>query len=119
LKRPPDLSKPNAKIKSPNEQVEIYKICKLVLLNINDATVACDCGKDIICNNHAKLSKTDCSVICRNKTAHWYCQDCQQPALSTVKSKTIMEEECSSMFSVVEAEMEGIHKQELRKRAEM
>jgi hypothetical protein len=30
-----------------------------------------------------------------------------------------MEEECSSMFSVVEAEMEGIHKQELRKRAEM
>ena len=109
----------NAKIKSQNERGEICKFCKLVSLNVNDATVACDRCGDIICNNCAKLSKTECSLIRRNKTVHWYCQDCQQPALSAVKSEKMVEEKCSSMFSVFKAEMEETNKQELRKRAEM
>jgi hypothetical protein len=98
--------KANAKIKSQNERGEICKFCKLVSINVNDAIVACDRCGDISCNNCAQLSKTDCSDIRRNKAVHWYCQDCQQPALSAVKSEKIVDEKCSSMFSVFKAEME-------------
>lgn len=103
----------DGKVAPQQVQEDICKFCKVVFVNEDDPMVICERCEDYVCISCANLSTEEYSFLQRTQLVHWFCQACEKPALSAVKSEKLVEEKCSAMFAAFRAEMEDTYRKEL------
>lgn len=112
-----ETSKENDQVRDKSVSVELQedtcKYCLEIFKESEDAMVICERCEHFVCTSCADLSQEEYSFMQRTKILHWFCQNCEKPALNAVRADNIIEEKCSAMFADFRKELESVFMREI------
>ncbi len=82
--------------------------CEAVFVDNDDKLLECERCDKWFCIECAGMEPSVYSIMVANKNLHWFCQECEKPALTAVKSNKEIEEKCASYMSSITARIDGI-----------
>ncbi|XP_052786446.1 uncharacterized protein LOC128221863 [Mya arenaria] len=82
--------------------------CEAVFVDIDDKLLECERCDKWFCIQCAGMEPSVYSVMVANKNLHWFCHECEKPALTAVKSDKEIEEKCAAYMSSLTAKIDCI-----------
>lgn len=86
----------------------ICKTCKTLFKDDDDPMLVCERCESYVCVSCADVSQSEYSVLQRSAQLHWFCSECEAPALTAVKEDRLIEERCSMLFLEFKQKLEKI-----------
>ena len=100
-----------------NEDEITCSKCSTVFADEGDKLLECERCEQWYCIECVDMIPSVYSVMVANKNLHWFCVECEKPALSAVRSDKDIEERCAAYMSTLSCRMDGME-ENLNKKAD-
>ena len=84
--------------------------CNNVFDDENDKLMECERCDTWFCIECLNMSETVYSVMAERKDSHWFCPECEKPAILAVRTDMEIEEKCAAYMSSVNNRLDKIEK---------
>lgn len=82
------------------------KLCNKTFTSKRDKLIECERCLKWVCFTCSGLSKDEYKISTRDDSKmHWYCLECNAPAVAAVKTDNLIEEKCKQYFDAMKAEL--------------
>ena len=93
-----------------NEDIWVCELCKGKFENEDDKLLQCERCMLTFCCSCLGMSESDYTFLKDHPDFHWFCSDCQAPALKSVQTDMEIEERCKDFLQKYDQKLEDIEK---------
>ena len=84
--------------------------CSEVYKDPNDKLLECERYENWYCTGCLEMSDDVYDLMVARKDLHWFCTECEKPAISAVKTNKEIEEKCAAYMNSITGKIENIEK---------
>ena len=89
-----------------SRRVDTCKFCKHDFVGEDVAQIICERCDVCVCVPCANFSPSEYGILQRSTRFHWFCEKCENPAMSAVKEDRPIKEKCSALFQIFRQEIQ-------------
>ena len=100
----------SAKVNDPQTEIWLCKLCESLFENDDDKLMQCERCKENICCKETCLNMPDLEYTFykEHPHCHWFCSECEAPALKSVQTDMEIEERCSEFMKVYDERLQKV-----------
>ena len=91
-----------------NESTATCIKCSEVFTDESNKLMICERCENRFCTNCLQMNDSVYSVMVDRKDLHWFCEECEKPAITAVRTDMEIEERCAAYMSIMTHRLDNI-----------